>query len=70
MCHCRRCYLAMKESVAHINVAEIKAVIKGSNLVLKWGLLEIEVNTHSELVEESVEEMSCRDAHKVSVRNT
>lgn len=75
-CHCRRCYLAMKGDVAHINVAELEVVIKGVNLALKWGLWEIDVVwlslwllglnwTYSR--EESVNEKNCGDAHKALV---
>lgn len=34
-----------KKDVTHINMTELKSVIKGINLALEWGLQEIEVKT-------------------------
>lgn len=40
-------WLRKKNDPGHINIAELDAVVKGLNLALKWGLLEIEVMTDS-----------------------
>ncbi|XP_076056355.1 uncharacterized protein LOC143034304 [Oratosquilla oratoria] len=39
-----------KDDYHHINVSELDAVIKGTNLALKWGLREIEIRTDSATV--------------------
>ncbi len=36
-------WLRKKGEIAHINVAELEASIKGLNLALKWGLREVEI---------------------------
>lgn len=43
-------WLRKKDDVAHINVAELDAVMKGINLALKWGLQNVEVRTDSATV--------------------
>ncbi|XP_076030373.1 uncharacterized protein LOC143018669 [Oratosquilla oratoria] len=39
-----------KDDYHHINVSELDAVIKGTNMALKWGLREIEIRTDSATV--------------------
>lgn len=43
-------WLRKADDHAHINVAELEAVLKGINLCLKWGLKEITVRTDSATV--------------------
>ena len=43
-------WLRKKGDFAHINVAELDAVLKGVNLAVKWGLKEVEVRTDSATV--------------------
>ena len=43
-------WLRKKTDGAHINVAELEAVVKGVNLALKWGVTELEVMTDSATV--------------------
>ncbi|KAF2343958.1 hypothetical protein FHG87_025286 [Trinorchestia longiramus] len=40
-------WLRKKEDFSHINVAELKAVLKGVNLALKWGMTSIELRIDS-----------------------
>jgi len=43
-------WMRKADDYAHINVAELEAVLKGINLCLKWGLKEITVKTDSATV--------------------
>ena len=38
-------WLKNKDDFSHINVADLESVLKGVNLVLKWELHELEVET-------------------------
>ena len=44
------CWLRKKDDGAHINVAELDAVLKGLNLALKWELEKVRVKTDSATV--------------------
>ena len=43
-------WLRKENDGAHINVAELEAVVKGVNLALKWGVTEMEIMTDSATV--------------------
>jgi ribonuclease HI/transposase InsO family protein len=44
------CWLRKENDVAHINLAELDAVLKGVNMALKWNLSQIEIITDSATV--------------------
>jgi len=37
------CWLWKKDNVCHINFSELESVLKGFNMALAWGLMEIEI---------------------------
>ena len=43
-------WLTKENDGAHINIAELEAVVKGVNLALKWGVTEMEIMTDSATV--------------------